>query len=73
MYTLIISNRGLRGLYSITNTRLHFWFRFKLISFGIDMNEKTYAKRLGEAKNISYIYGINKVNNIKIKKSNGKN
>ena len=34
---------------------------------------KTYAKKLGEAKYLSYIYGINKVNNIKIKKPNGKN
>ena len=26
--------------------------------FGIDINEKKYAKRFGEAKNLSYIYGI---------------
>ena len=25
---------------------------------------KTYAKKLGEAKNLSYIYGINKIDNI---------
>jgi len=33
------------------NTRLHIQFRFKLI--------KTYTKRLGEAKNLSYIYRVN--------------
>jgi len=27
--------------------------------FGIDINEKVYAKTLGEAKNLSYIYRVN--------------
>jgi len=35
---------------------------------------KTYAKKLGEAKYLSYIYGVNKdIYNVNIKKSNGKN
>jgi len=35
---------------------------------------KTYAKKLGEAKYLSYIYDVNKeIYSVNIKKSNGKN